>query len=614
MKKISVFGIAILALASCNMDFVPSDAMTTSMLKENPNAAVYTTDGIYALFKDGLPYGDASSAEDGNFYIRHYFQLTESRGDNVTISGSTTDPFQSCARYVDVDYGKNKTYTWWIAYKIINSANSNIAGIDLDAITNVADRKKAAHLLGENYFFRAIAHFHMVTLFAMPYVVDNGAGPGVPLRIGMDYSKTERATTGEVYEAIVQDLKDAAKYMDMGTPRGDASYVSAKAARALLSRVYLYMGDKYLDKCIEVCDTLIKRAPAEVKAVYDTATLKAYPKATWSSPETIWCIHLTYPDDHQHKEATVGAMYNTDIASESTGWGEWFWSDELIELFNRYKNADGTCADNRFNSYFVYKWYPESCLLNDGKVTICFPIQSYDSQAKVSYTTTAHVAGLDPSDGDYNFTYEGTAYVAKKETYKGYTRYFIDHNFTGDATFFDGKTPAYIRPDIEEDADGGDKGWGYRAGNYMPYMMTKFSGQDGQVTMSSPVFLRWGEVFLNRAEALARKGRDSDALDDVNIIRTRAGLPAEAMFTTGNIAERGYDSVLDVVLDERRMELCFEGQRVFDVFRNKKKLDRRYAGYHTFEVIDYTDPRIALLIPSDEVDAAGGDYKQNPRN
>ena len=54
MKKIFAIGIALLTLVSCNMDFYSSDAMTSSALKENPSAAEYTTDGIYALFKDNL--------------------------------------------------------------------------------------------------------------------------------------------------------------------------------------------------------------------------------------------------------------------------------------------------------------------------------------------------------------------------------------------------------------------------------------------------------------------------------------------------------------------------------------------------------------------------------
>lgn len=589
MKKIFVLGIAILTLVSCKMDFYSSDAMTSSALKENPSSAVFTTDGIYALFKDNLEY--KGTAEAGNTYLRHIFQLSESRGDNVTVSGYSEDPFTSPYRYEDVDYGKNKTYTWWMAYKIIYAANSNIEGLDPSTSD---DPRQTSQLLGENYFFRAIAHFHMVTLFARPYVCGRDL-PGVPLRIGMDYSTTTRASVGEVFDAIVEDLKKAIEYMDAGSPRGDASYVSATAARALLARVYLFMGDDHLQDCVDVCNELIDKAPAAVKGVYTLQELQDYPKATWSSKETIWCVHYIYPQDHPSPEASIGAMYYCQEYS-TNGWGEWYYSDELLELFYRYKNADGTCADNRLNAYFTYKWYPNDVRLNNGKQTVCFPVP-FENDA----CHTAHVAGLTPNAaGDYVFTYEGKEYTAKKTTYNGYTRYFIDHNFTGDPTFFGGKTPAYIRPDIDE-----DEGWSFRSNMYMPYMNSKFSNQDGQATLSSPVILRWGEVFLNRAEAYARLGQDAKALDDVNLIRKRAGLPDDAMFTTGNMAARGYESSLDVVLDERRMELCFEGDRMFSVFRNKKALDRRYVGYHPFEVINYDDPRIALLIPADEILTSG---------
>ena len=591
MKKIFAIGIALLTLASCNMDFYKSNVMTSSVLKENPSSAVYTTDGIYALFKDNLEYKGV--AEAGNTYIRHLFQLTESRGDNVTVSGYSEDPFTSPNRYEDVPTGKNKTYTWWMAYKIINVANSNIDGLEKAVAENPND-KDANQLLGENYFFRAIAHFHMVTLFARPYVCGKDL-PGVPLHIGVaSYSEpTTRASLEEVYNAIVKDLQDAISCMDKGTPRhgGDVSYVTATAARALLARVYLFMGDEHLQDCIDLCDELEAVAPASVKAVSTLTALQDYPKATWSSKETIWCVHLIAPDDHPSAEATIGAMYICDVAG-TNGWGEWYWTDELIELFNRYPD------DLRFQAYFLYKNYPADIRLNNGKYTVCFPIQ----EAGYDNCVTAHVGGLTPNAaGDYVFTYDGVSYTAKKTDVNGYTRYFIDHNFTGDATFWNGKTPAYIRPDIDEGPDG----WGFRTNLYLPYFNTKFSGQDGNLTMSSPAMLRWGEVFLNRAEAYARLGNDAKALDDVNLIRTRAGLPAAAMFTTANMTTRGYDSSLDVVLDERRMELCFEGDRMFSVFRNKKTLDRRYVGYHPFTTINYDDTRIALLIPQDEILASG---------
>ena len=66
-----------------------------------------------------------------------------------------------------------------------------------------------------------------------------------------------------------------------------------------------------------------------------------------------------------------------------------------------------------------------------------------------------------------------------------------------------------------------------------------------------------------------------------------------------------------MVLDERNKELCFEGHRYFDVFRNNLPLDRRYVGCHDWEIIQPTDKRIAMLIPLDEINASG--IPQNER-
>jgi hypothetical protein len=39
-------------------------------------------------------------------------------------------------------------------------------------------------------------------------------------------------------------------------------------------------------------------------------------------------------------------------------------------------------------------------------------------------------------------------------------------------------------------------------------------------------------------------------------------------------------TALDVVLDEKRIEMAFEGHRTYDVFRNKRTLNKAYWGYH----------------------------------
>ncbi len=594
MKKIIVICLAALALASCKMDFYSSDSMTSAQLKSNPSSAVYTTDGIYTLLKDRIAYKGQSGGESGNYYIRHYFQLAELRGDNVTVSGQSEDPFTLANMYADDPTQKNIYYTWWIAYKIINAANSNIEAIQPGA-SELSD-----HLLGENYFFRALMHFHMVTLFAMPYA--NGRdNPGVVLRRNLDISTTTRATVGEVYDAIVEDLKSAKEYMARGEGERikgtDKAYVSLDAARALLSRVYLYMGKN--EECISECNELLDHAPASVTGGYDYAD---YPTHTYDHPETIWCVRLDETDDWngEHAEASIASMYIKD----GNGWGEHYWSDELIDLFRRYPE------DERFAAYFYMQsdagkmGWDDMLAHGKNKVAVVFPIRTNDKTKACS-----DGFGIDctpKADGSIEFTYLSNKYTAVPTVVNTYTQYFVnDANFPGEK--IDGKARVYVRPTFVR-KNGVRNNLG---GDYVIYYNSKFSYQGGKPMMTSPVFLRWGEVVLNRAEAYAKTGKTAEALADVNTIRQRAGLSGAALMTAGNIGARGYADVLDCVLDERRMELCFEGHRMFDVFRNSKPMDRRFVGCHDFEIIKPNDPRIALLIPLDEINSSG--IPQNPR-
>ena len=108
------------------------------------------------------------------------------------------------------------------------------------------------------------------------------------------------------------------------------------------------------------------------------------------------------------------------------------------------------------------------------------------------------------------------------------------------------------------------------------YYITKFSFQGGSPTLSSPIMFRLAEMYLNRAEANAKTGNTKGALDDVDAIRKNRGL--QNSLYNGKVPSG--TTLLNVVLNERRIELAFEGQRTFDVYRNKMIMDRTYWGYH----------------------------------
>ncbi len=75
-----------------------------------------------------------------------------------------------------------------------------------------------------------------------------------------------------------------------------------------------------------------------------------------------------------------------------------------------------------------------------------------------------------------------------------------------------------------------------------------------------PIF-RYAEILLNAAEALNEAGRTADAYQYVNQVRARVGMPAYAGMNQAQLRER--------IQNERRIELCFEDHRYFDVRRWK---------------------------------------------
>jgi hypothetical protein len=71
--------------------------------------------------------------------------------------------------------------------------------------------------------------------------------------------------------------------------------------------------------------------------------------------------------------------------------------------------------------------------------------------------------------------------------------------------------------------------------------------------------LRYGDVILLYAEALNENGKTTDALTQLNLIRTRAGLASKAGLSQTDART--------AIRNERRIELCFEGERWFDLVR-----------------------------------------------
>ena len=137
-----------------------------------------------------------------------------------------------------------------------------------------------------------------------------------------------------------------------------------------------------------------------------------------------------------------------------------------------------------------------------------------------------------------------------------------------------------------------------------PKYLTKYPGKTGDVLTGNPqdndlCIIRLSEIYLNAAEAAFKLGKRSEALGYLNQIVSRAN-PNKSVSDSELSLER--------ILKERRKELVGEGHAFFDYMRNNIPVIRK-GGWHLpqlptdAQVINASDPRVALPIPQSEIDA-----------
>lgn len=122
---------------------------------------------------------------------------------------------------------------------------------------------------------------------------------------------------------------------------------------------------------------------------------------------------------------------------------------------------------------------------------------------------------------------------------------------------------------------------------------TKIGSQGG----TSWPYMRYSEVLLIYAEALneAKGAPDGEAYDAINKVRKRAGLdPLKGLSKA---------TFKDAILEERRLEFCFEGQRWFDLVRTGR-LETAVKAENSFgRDAPIKSYQVLLPIPQREVDA-----------
>ena len=238
MKKI-ILGMTLMAAAgtfcSCSgfLDEEPE-------LSQSNELTLAKYDGLNSAGAALYTFLQSSYWYDGEFILQ-----SELRGGNaknpVSLPGSGRYRGDTQWNYT----AESTSSLWSYAYYTITWADNILNNIEGKSEAGVTEQDWN-NLKAEALFFRALCHFDLVITYAQPYSQGRD-NLGVPVVLVTENGQPARNTVGEVYDQIVTDLKDAESLMADNYTRPGVSdptaVVSKPAVQALLSRVYLYMGE-----------------------------------------------------------------------------------------------------------------------------------------------------------------------------------------------------------------------------------------------------------------------------------------------------------------------------------------------------------------------------------
>lgn len=588
---------AAFALAGCSLDVNMYDGVTGEDV--TARNIVELSQGSYSMLK-----------YDGGLIDYGYFFWAYG-ADDLSWGGTSTD-----AKFDIYDYSRNinssvTEYAWELGYRTIGNCNKVIEmGAELGA--NITDEEKV--IVGENYYLRALSYFLLVNEFAQPYSNNPTQNPGLPLKLTSDPDDLpkSRSTVAEIYDQVVKDLQEAITYMTLpsGMSPKNSCYATKEAAQALLARVYLYMEN--WDGAWDMANEVINSGRFQLLQGDDYKIYSQF--VPEDNSETIFAVRRTKLKD----DGGYGRMGGLYIQVDNSGWEEVYASAPYLNLLELYLDNQGYPKDLR--SGFITKRYVE-----DGTDTSKYPITGNPERNYQDWTFVyaAKQAGANANyeyrqisvtkqnDGTYAMSADDAANfrsaTIQSEPYNLGTRYYVQ---ASDGTKYVGR----IEPRVYD-----AKTLRQKEAMFLVYAINKCSYQEQYYHLWSPIISRLAEMYLIRAEANLEKGGDTQTtLDDVNVIRSRAGIPE---WTLENIqtAENGQPKDIHKIIEEERMlEFAWEGLRRFDVFRWRHTLDRKYPGGHTLRQgdryleIPYNSPSVCEFIPQAQYDAYPYDLGQNP--
>lgn len=311
MKNKYILSILFLTLSfmSCDQDkllnTVPPTQLSSADVFDTPERILGLVNGVYKALKSA------------SFYGGRYLLYTDVRGEDfINITGNTFTGYESWNN--SYAPGSNDVISLWAAgYTAINQANILIDGLQKN--TGKVSASLETQYTAEAKFLRALAYYSLVTVYARPYSENNGASPGLPLRLLAESTPANndlaRSPVADVYRQILKDLDEA----EAGLPQSHATALlnttraHKNTAIALKTRVYLTQGN--WDKVIEEAKKIVPQTSAPFSATtgvnHQLQNVVQIFASNFTTTESVFSIPFTSLDNYGG-QSSIAYIYNTN--------------------------------------------------------------------------------------------------------------------------------------------------------------------------------------------------------------------------------------------------------------------------------------------------------------
>lgn len=468
LKYILIAGVFLTAF-SCKKSFLeryPTGQVSRDQLLSDIQGIKNSLVGTYTLV--------------AGYHLKEYGIYGDLRGDDVELlKGAPNKVMEAEYNYdskEDQSIGAVRVI-WSDVLETLNNVNNIIRAIDDLRGKSGNEGNALDSLLGQALVLRAKCHFDLAQVYSQHYTYTPDASHlGVPvlLRSPAPGTLVARQNMRETYTQILKDLTDAIVQLEKHNP-DKKTKVSSYAARALRSRIYLYM---------ENWEEVVKDATD----VLNTNKFNLVDSANYL------------------KMFTDPAQRNAVITSE------------VIWQLN--KNTPSKTDLN-----YLFSDFEEFCMA--------------------------------PTD-NYRNLFESEDIRSKMFRYNSIKNRYYSLKYSLDPSITAGLWPVNTK------------------------------------------VIRSAELYLNRAEANWHLKDYNAAVNDLKVIRARAyGKQVVDIVVTYTNPQ----DLLDQILLERRKELGFENQRIYDIVRNRKDLDRGSNCNAAKCKVTYPNNSFVLPIPLLELDA-----------